>query len=230
MHKTKEFARRIKKVREARNWSQADLAEFLGVSSGSVGHWEIGRSEPTRRNLTEIAGKLGLSEGQLTGAEELNDDRPGEKGGKPEKPKGITSNARFEPQLFLRMVPVVSWAAAGAAHDYQDMCNQIEEEIETESRDPNAFAIIIEGDSMEPDFLAGDRLIIAPNGEARNGDFVIAKIRDDGVIFKRFRRASPDGKMIRLESLNPAYDPIERPRVDLQFVYPVVAMKRKFLR
>jgi len=232
MQKKKNFSDRIKEVRALRNWSQADLAQFLDVSSGSVGHWEIWRSEPSRRNLEAIATKLGISEAALTGPDTLKEESPAAYGKPPPTPSTppIKSNVRFEPELFLRLVPVVSWAAAGAAHDYQDMCNQIEEQIETESRDPNAFAVIIEGDSMEPTFFAGDRLIIAPNGEPRNGDFVIAKIRDDGVIFKRYRRASPDGKIIRFESLNPAFETIERPRADLQFVYPVVAMKRKFLR
>ena len=71
----------------------------------------------------------------------------------------------------LIAVPVVSWASAGKAADYPDLCNQIEELVETDCKDPNSFALILEGDSMEPTFLAGDIVIFAPNSEARNGDF-----------------------------------------------------------
>ena len=35
-----------------------------------------------------------------------------------------------------RRVPIVSWAAAGTAKDYQDLASQIDELVETNSRDP----------------------------------------------------------------------------------------------
>lgn len=73
-------------------------------------------------------------------------------------------------------MPVVSWARAGQALDYGDLCNQIDDSVETDCKDANAFALIPEGDSMEPEFYAGDLVVFAPNVEPRNGDFVVCRL------------------------------------------------------
>jgi len=80
---------------------------------------------------------------------------------------------------------------------------------------------------MEPDFREGDLIVFAPNSEPRNGDFVVARYSDGGVVFKRFQRTGAEGAIILLESLNPNYAPIEKPLTEFRFIYPAVDMKRK---
>jgi len=134
-------------------------------------------------------------------------------------------------QEFPRRVPVVSWARAGQALDYGDLCNQIDESVETDCRDANSFALILEGDSMEPEFYAGDLVVFAPNVEPRNGDFVVCRLANNsGVLFKRLRRTGPEGSVIRLESLNVSYQPIEYPAAEVRYIYPAVDMKRRLRR
>lgn len=131
----------------------------------------------------------------------------------------------------LKSVPVVSWAHAGASHDYTDMCNQIDEWLDFDAKDPNAFALILEGDCMEPRFHAGDRVIFYPNSEPRNGDFVVARLRTNhGVLFRRYRRTGPEGKMVRLEPLNHDYTPLEMPATDFRFIYPAVEFRAALRR
>ena len=43
---TEELGARIRELREARRWSQADLARMLDVSVRTVGNWEVGRNHP----------------------------------------------------------------------------------------------------------------------------------------------------------------------------------------
>ena len=133
-------------------------------------------------------------------------------------------------QPAAKKTPVVSWAAAGAARAYEDLANQIEETVETDCKDPNAFAIIIEGDSMEPRFYAGDRIIFAPNLEPRNGDAVVAKLNDGRVYFKNFYRTGPEGSKIKLVSENSNYNPMEFEKSELAFVYPAWEVKRRLRR
>ncbi len=93
--------------------------------------------------------------------------------------------------------------------------------IEVETKGPNAFALIVEGDSMEPRFHAGGRVVFAPNSEPRNGNFVVACLREVfGVLFKVFRRKGREGQIIRLESLNPEYPPDA-----FRFIYTAVEAK-----
>jgi phage repressor protein C with HTH and peptisase S24 domain len=133
-------------------------------------------------------------------------------------------------KLAVREVPVVSWARAGEGINYEDLCRQLEEWTATDSRDPNAFAVILEGDSMEPRFFAGDRVVIAPNAEPRNGDFVLARLRDGGVLFKQYQRTGPEGQMVRLTSINPNYQPKELDREDFLFIYPAIEVLSKLRR
>ena len=129
----------------------------------------------------------------------------------------------------VRQVPVVSWAKAGAASNYDDLCGQIDQQVETDCKDPNSFGLIIEGDSMSPRFEAGDIVVFAPNSEPRNGDFVVARLKETGgVMFKRFRRVGREGTTIRLESLNPDYNSQEFPMAAFRFIYPAVGMTANF--
>jgi SOS-response transcriptional repressor LexA len=135
-----------------------------------------------------------------------------------------------------RKVPVVGFVAganflSGRGFNYSDLANQIEEDIETDSKDPNALGLIVEGDSMEPEYLAGDRIIVAPNAEPRNRDVVVARLLEEGsAMLKRFFRTGSEGKTIRLESTNPHYPPITKEISDFRFIYPVVEMQRKARR
>jgi SOS-response transcriptional repressor LexA len=112
---------------------------------------------------------------------------------------------------------------------YEDLANQIEETVETDCKDPNTFAIIIEGDIMEPTFKAGDRVLFAPNSEPRNGDVVVAKVKDGRVFFKYFYRTGPEGSRVKLVSENSLYAPMEFDKSEFNFIYPAWEVKR-FLR
>lgn len=52
---------RIRRAREAANFSVAQLARRLGVKTATVSAWETGRSEPRANRLTMLAGFLGVS-------------------------------------------------------------------------------------------------------------------------------------------------------------------------
>ncbi len=143
---------------------------------------------------------------------------------------GLSMAAPHPGEYGARRVPIVSWAAAGTAKDYQDLANQIDESVETGCKDANAFAVFIEGDSMEGKFYAGDRIVFAPNLEPRNGDAVLAKMADGRVFFKWFHRTGPEGKRIRLSSENINYAPMEFAQDELQFVYPAWEVKRLLRR
>ncbi|AIU29335.1 peptidase S24 [Pandoraea pnomenusa] len=51
----------------------------------------------------------------------------------------------------------------------------------------HAFALEIEGQSMEPDFKEGDRIIVDPALQPQPGDFVVAKNGREEATFKKYR-------------------------------------------
>lgn len=69
--------------------------------------------------------------------------------------------------------------------------------------DPHAYVFEISGDSMEPVFRDGDRIVVSPQASVRRGDRVVVKRRAGEVMAKELRRQS--ARRIVLGSLNPAH-------------------------
>ena len=71
-----------------------------------------------------------------------------------------------------------------------------------------AFALEIDGESMTPQFLNGDEVLIEPAWEPHPGEFVAAGNSDGEKTFKKYRPRGiqPDGKeLFELAPLNPDF-------------------------
>jgi SOS-response transcriptional repressor LexA len=128
-----------------------------------------------------------------------------------------------------RFVPVISWARAGAQDfNYSDLEGQIDDTLISDVKDVNAYAIIVEGDSMEPRVTAGDRVVTMPNSEARNGDLVVARLEESGgVMVKYFKRTGPEGETVTLTSQNELYKAVSFPYGAFRFIHPVYEVRSK---
>jgi len=51
----------LREWREARGFTQLDIAFGLGITPTTVANWETGRSEPKARHLRALADYLGVS-------------------------------------------------------------------------------------------------------------------------------------------------------------------------
>ncbi|MDI9402073.1 MAG: helix-turn-helix domain-containing protein [Limisphaerales bacterium] len=211
----------LKKIRRLKAWTLKELSEKSGVALSTIGNFETGRTRVSPRVLKKLSAALQVPASQIL-SDSLEFEHEGDFAGLLYDRKKSFSQ--------IRDIPVVSWARAGEANDFADLWTQIDESIPFNCRDENAFALIIEGDSMEPLFLEGDRVLFLPNSEPRNGDFVVARFAEDhGVVFKKFRRTGSDGNTIVLESLNPDYPNMERHVSEFRFIYPALGQIR-FLR
>ncbi len=68
--------------------------------------------------------------------------------------------------------------------------------------DPNAFALEIAGDEMEPVYRDGDTIIVSPAASIRRGDRIVVKTLEGEVMAKQLRRMT--ARRVELISLNPA--------------------------
>lgn len=73
------------------------------------------------------------------------------------------------------------------------------------SGEAGIYALEVQGDSMEPLYREGDRIVVSPTEQVRRGDRVVVKTRDGEVMAKILARQT--AKQIELHSLNPAYEP-----------------------
>lgn len=105
---------------------------------------------------------------------------------------------------LARKVPLLGYAQAGAEGYFDDAGYPTGtgwDEIEfPDLADPNAYALKVTGDSMEPIYRKGDILIVSPDAEAKRGDRVVLKTMDGEVMAKEVLRRS--ARRIELRSLN----------------------------
>ena len=87
--------------------------------------------------------------------------------------------------------------------------------------DAEPFALMVLGDSMEPEFLDGEIIIIEPEGLATDGCFVLAWHNEE-YIFRQLIK-SDTGWM--LHPLNPAYE--DAGIAGLESVKGVIIQKKK---
>lgn len=72
------------------------------------------------------------------------------------------------------------------------------------------FALMVLGDSMEPEFVEGEVILIEPEGLATDGSFVLARLNGEWI----FRQLVRHGAGWCLQALNPAYPPADIPGLD----------------
>jgi len=112
--------------------------------------------------------------------------------------------------LAGRLVPVINKVAAGYPSDFNDLDYPVgiaDDYVRCpDVHDPNAFAVRVVGDSMEPKFSEGDIVVFSPAAEVRNGDDCFIRFTmPHETTFKRVF-FEPDNK-VRLQPRNEKYPP-----------------------
>jgi phage repressor protein C with HTH and peptisase S24 domain len=106
-------------------------------------------------------------------------------------------------------VPLVGLAQAGAGGFFDSAgfpAGQGWDEIALPSPDDTGiYALEISGDSMEPLYREGDRIVVSPTEQVRRGDRVVVKTRDGEVMAKTLYRQTAN--QVELRSVNPDYAP-----------------------
>ena len=110
-----------------------------------------------------------------------------------------------------RLVPVINKVAAGYPSDFNDFDYPVgvaDDYVRCpDLHDPNAFAVRVVGDSMEPRFFQGDIVIFSPEAEVHNGDDCFVRFAmPHETTFKRVFFESDD--KVRLQPRNEKYSPI----------------------
>ncbi len=110
-----------------------------------------------------------------------------------------------------RLVPIINKVSAGYPSDFNDLDYPVgiaDDYVRCpDLHDPNAFAVRVVGDSMEPRFFEGDIVIFSPATEVHSGDDCFVRFTmPHETTFKRVF-FEPDNK-IRLQPRNDKYPPV----------------------
>lgn len=65
------IAEKVKDLRQARGWTQAELARRMGITRNGINSWEQGLSMPSPSSLVELAKIFSVSTDYLLGVERL---------------------------------------------------------------------------------------------------------------------------------------------------------------
>ena len=121
-------------------------------------------------------------------------------------------------------IPVIGLAQAGDEGFFDDAgfpCGGSWEDVRVPGElDENVYALEIAGDSMDPVFRAGDKILVAPNAAVRRGDRVVVKTRDGEVMAKELRKLTET--VVELISVNPDYEDRNLHRQDILWIGRII--------
>lgn len=136
--------------------------------------------------------------------------------GLPALPRGRNPSAR--------RIPLIGLAQAGGDGYFDDGGYPVgggwDEIAVPEVGDPNAYALEIHGESMEPVFRDGDIVIVSPAAPVRRGDRVVVRTQKGEVMAKELLRQS--ARRVELRSLNPAHPNYSFDLPELAWMHRVV--------
>jgi phage repressor protein C with HTH and peptisase S24 domain len=123
-----------------------------------------------------------------------------------------------------RRIPLIGLAQAGSEGYFDDGGYPVgggwDEIALPEVGDPNAYALEISGDSMEPVFRDGDIVIVAPGAPVRRGDRVVVRTQRGEVMAKELKRQS--ARRIELRSLNPQHPDLTFDLAEIAWMHRIV--------
>ena len=127
-------------------------------------------------------------------------------------------------RTISRRVPLIGLAQAGSDGYFDDGGFPVgggwDEVSLPEIADPNAYALEISGESMEPVFRDGDLVIVSPSAPIRRGDRVVVRTKDGQVIAKQLARRS--ARRVDLKSLNPEHADYSFDLSDVTWMHRIV--------
>ena len=196
------FAERIRFWRVSQNLTQAEAAKLLDIDRSYLSQVERGRppGNALRTRFLLI-----------------------------EKSSSVKTTGNAAPAYGLRNLPVLSWAQAGQATDFEQIPHDWDEVVPSDVSDESAFAVRLRGDSMEPRFSDGDIAVLLPNIAPTNGETVVANLRNQGILCK-IMHVQLDKNLIKLSSYNPAYPPTEYHRDEFHWIFPVATIIKQLRR
>lgn len=123
-----------------------------------------------------------------------------------------------------RRVPLIGLAQAGGEGYFDDGGYPVgggwDEVSMPEIADPNAYALEISGDSMEPVYRDGDLVIVSPGAPIRRGDRVVVRTMGGEVMAKQLARRS--ARRVELKSLNPEHPDYSFDLTEVNWIHRIV--------
>jgi SOS-response transcriptional repressor LexA len=178
------YADRINSRMKELGIKQADIMRATGAGRSTVHGWVNGVNAPNGSNLTKLASALNTTSSWIISGEsaELEQNQSQEQ-------SQPFVGSRFKETIY-RQIPVLDFVQAG---DWRNVLYDGIRPIgytvtDYKGSQPNeVFGLIIDGQSMTPQFNPSDLIVIDPNLSPNPGDYVVAQKDDEKATFKKYR-------------------------------------------
>lgn len=133
----------------------------------------------------------------------------------------------------VKFVPVISFVQAGTFKEAILNAQENFVACYVENLSGDAFALEVKGDSMSPEFKAGDKIIVDPEVLPLPGDYVIAQNGEHEATFKKYRPRGYDAEgqvIFELTPLNPDYPVLNSSEQSIRIIGTVVEHIRSLKR
>lgn len=218
--------RNIRALREDDGWSQEELGRRAGgLNKGTVNTIELGANTKID-TIAKLAKALRVPFPALF-TEEASDlvrqRRTGEHSDVELDPTDVRSGYERD------AIPVIAEGEAtpeGLIWTTTVVRNVVIEYIAKpfDLDDKDAYGLLVIGDSMEPAFRKGHRLIASPNTPIEDGDEAYVQLVSGERLIKVVHRTETGW---RLESINPKYPPRDVPADQVATIHTIVWSKRR---
>ena len=203
----------IKKYRLQAGMKQIELCNILGISQGALSGWENGRYEPDIKSLNKMAEHFNITVDELLGNTRAE--------------SGISQSS---PARKGVRIPVIGYVPAGMPIEAIEDILDYEEITPEMARNGEHFALKIKGDSMIPNIMDGDIVIVRIQPDVESGETAIVKVNGDEATCKRVVKQRSG---ISIVANNPKYEPIfftnrEIEELPVTVVGKVVELRRSF--
>ena len=193
------------------NIRQTDIVRALNCSKGTVNQWFKGETSPSGENLIKTAKVLGVSPEWL------------QTGKEPRKGMTMLSSAENAELVgvsgFFKAIPVLGTAKLGVDGDYSFEQVEPGTVLDVPTKDVDACALRVVGDSMHPAIRHGWYVVIEPSVDPKNGLYVAVEMLDGRRMVKEL--LGMDADYIRLESVNPAHGRVTVESKDIKTIQAV---------
>jgi repressor LexA len=129
------------------------------------------------------------------------------------------------PAATVVPLPLLGIVAAGAPIEPVEVAETIDVPRQLVPRRGECFVLRVRGDSMIEDQIRdGDFVVVERRPEARDGETVVAVVRDEATLKRFYRR----GRRVRLQPANAALQPIEVPASEVEVRGVVRGLLRQY--
>lgn len=182
------FSTNLKHLREEKGLSQSRLAEKIGVNQTTIARWEDDNRVPTIDNAIDVADALNVSLIDLLGKDLRFDN--------------ITP---VDINYDTAQIPLLGKIPAGMPFEAIEdtyTIDTVDIPAEWLKGDNHYFALKLDGDSMEPDYLDNDIIIFKQTSDCESGQDCCIRINGFDATFKRVRKQENGIMIIPLNENN----------------------------